>query len=200
MKVKWKDALGLWFGLVIGFCLAMAASSYANDCPTLGDCTPACGQPDGNCAQYANSPDTFEQACSYLEKNPAKEHIMYAFSSAFHCWGIGGTLQGGVGDEYCRPGGLAGFAGINLSQELGLSIEYKGHMVFACSRQSGIPTSVLAAAVGDREYETGSCPRHSQWSYWDKYPYMAKHAGEIKGIPHQDDVPSACHTLQPGPG
>ena len=194
---RWQALYLVAFGVGIA---GIAASVKANPCPALGDCVPDCGQPDGDCGRYAANADSFKAACSWLKANPAKEHVMYAFSSAFHCWGIGGTLQGGIGDHYCRPGGLAGFAGINFSAELHLDAEYKGHMVLACSRASGVPTSVLAAAVGDREFETGSCPGHKQWSAWDRFPDMAQYAPRIKGIPHQDDVPAACHTLQPGPG
>ena len=176
---------------------AVSDTPALGGCPTLGDCVPACGQPDADCA--ITDAASFGEACAWFEHHPSHEHQMYSFSESYHCWGDGGRLVGGLDSHYCRPG----FFGIGPQLTIGtLDAQYKGSMAHACADQSGIPARILAAAQGDREFMMDDCPRWHQWSVWAQNgeAWTNRHREQVSGIPGQDDVPVDCHNLVKGPG
>ena len=180
--------------VICGFLLS-EVEQQAFGCGTLGNCVPKCGDFDGDCA--IENEASVGEACGWFREHPAKEHTFYTFSEAYHCWGVGGTLQGGLDSSHCRPGGLGGFAGIQAGT---LNSQIKGHMAHACGDASGVPARILAAAQGDREAVLAEqCGDWRSWSVW-AHPSMGKYVDSLRGIPGQDDVPAACHVLQPGPG
>ena len=148
-----------------------------------------CGNPDGNCWVDA-SPD--DVVCDYFKNNPLQEHRFYAFSQAATCWMRGGHQVGGITPDKCRGDG---WAGLRIEA---LDHEYLGHMAYACSQQTGIPQSYLAAAMLTREFNLWErCPGYHQWTKW-RGPHLDPNTLSGTAVSHA--VPDACVHLQKGPG